>query len=217
MQLTDLQLNRYLYKDLGGDIPDSSLMAYNVNTTDLGGGVSGAGGTPPANSVASGTIISSVILQSSPSSFRVEIDTDDVLRAYNNNVVILTIDRNGLNGSGAVLTTVNAGTLNVLTKFNYIGIPQPVLYSGNVNSATGVITFGPTGWTGARTGVGAYTITHGLGLSAPFLKVFGAQGSIGVIEPVVNQSNNFFTMNWYDTTGNPIDVNFTFLALRDLP
>ncbi|MES2408801.1 MAG: hypothetical protein V4509_00690 [Patescibacteria group bacterium] len=216
--LLDLNLNRYLYKGSQPPNPDTSLQAQNNNTTNYGAGDPATPGAANqlANGVAPGTVITSVILQSSPSQDRIEIDPDDVMRVYNNNVVILTIDKNGINGSGAAFISETVGTLNVTTKFNYFGIPQPVLYTGFVNGGTGAITSGPVGWTGVRNSIGNYTITHTIA-GSPVLKLHVNPDTGTVIMNAFNSSTTAFSVIALDDAGSFVDVNFNFLALLDLP
>lgn len=248
--LADLNLNRYLYKGDDNVPPDSSLMfGSNNNTTNYGANGGDETIVPPASSIAPGTLISSTVIQTSPSDDRIELNSSnglpgDTLYVYNDGVVVLTIDKDGIssiapanfdvvnittanittanitteNVTTSNITTANVDTLNVAVEFNYNGIAQPVMYTGFVNGVTGAISNGPVGWTGAKSfSPGGYTITHNLGLAAPYFRVFVTSNTT-VGEAIVYQVNgNAIEIEWYDTAGATDDTDFTFLALQYLP
>lgn len=187
MNLTELGLNRFLYKDISNQGADNSLFSSNVSQSsgNTGSGSSNA----PATSIAPGTII-----QTSPSQNRVEMNPDDTLRAYNNGQVVVQIDRNGI---------------------STFGQPQPGIYTGNV-SAAGTISNGPPGWTCAFIAPsGTYTITHNLGLASPYFRVFvEPRNSSFMITSVTQVNGNSFDVICRDDAGGVTGGDFTFQALR---
>lgn len=198
MQIEELGLNRFLYKTANGIGSDSSLFSPGSSGADGAGG-----GLGPATSVASGTIITSCILQSSPSDNRIEINPDDTFRAYRNRQVVVQIDRNGITLAGASF-------------FNYEGQDQPVMYTGNVNAA-GTLTDGPSGWTSSFIFLGFYRIVHNLGLAAPYMKVVvTTQNGYRLIADVVSNTN-YFDVSFIDDGGVTQQGDFTFFAARYLP
>ena len=238
--LAELNLNRYLYKGDDNVPPDSSLMfSSNINTTNLGANGGDESIIPPASAIAPGTVISSAVIQTSPSDDRIELNSsnglpNDTLYAYRDGQVILTINRDGIstiipanfvdinvttaNITTANIITANVDTLNVAVAFNYNGIAQPVMYTGFVDGVTGAISNGPVGWVGSKSfSPGGYTITHNLGLAAPYFRVFVTSNTT-VGEAIVYQVNgNAIEIEWYDTAGATDDTSFTFLALQYLP
>lgn len=177
MNLTDLNLNRHLYRDVQSGSPDSSLTSVN----NVAPASSGGSSVPSP-----GSIITSVILQSSPSDDRIEINPDDTLKAYNNGNVVVEINKDGIFADYAEFDTVviqnetvisqtvisetvetaDIETLNVTTVFTYKGIQQPVLYTGVVSIA-GVGNPLPSGWSTSLVSTGIYRITHNLNIGGP--------------------------------------------------
>jgi len=163
MQLQELFLNRFLFRD-NEDINANSSLASNYSNPGSGG--SGGGDTAPALAIAPGTIIQSCLIQSSGSDDRIEINPDDTFRAYTDGVITTLIDSNGIVTEN--LTTVNSttlfetvGELTVSDIFIYQGARQPINYVGVVSSI-GVFIFSPPGWSVVRNSVGNYTITHNM-------------------------------------------------------
>jgi len=172
MNLQDLNLNRYLYKETSSET-SSNIADSSNNYADFSGG---NGGVPEP-----GSIITSVILQSSPSDNRIEINPDDTLKAYNGGEVILVIDKNGIvvNNANIIysnIDTADIGTanitnlvatdtitkaLNVITSFTYAGYQQPQVFGGEVTSG-GSFVHGPPGWSVTKTFTGTYFVIHAL-------------------------------------------------------
>jgi len=180
MNLSDLNLNRFLYRD-SSQQSDSSLTSSNAGITDFSGGA-GNGGVPEP-----GSIITSVILQSSPSDDRIEINPDDTFKAYNGGEVVVLIDKNGITVDNAVVvfTTIeeayidyaeitelvgDLAAFNELTvndSFVYAGVKQPQVFSGEINGTTGYFVGAvpttpnsPFIWGALRISDGLYIIAH---------------------------------------------------------
>ena len=177
MNLNDLNLNRFLYRE---NTPETSSNIANAsNNKDFSS--NGNGGVPEP-----GSIITSVILQSSPSDNRIEINPDDTLKAYNNGEVILVIDKNGITVNNAVIVyteietadideanigVVNADeanvddayidTLEVLSYFIYAGAQQPQVFGGEIDDAGNAVSLPPS-WLSFYLSTGSYLIIHGL-------------------------------------------------------
>ncbi len=266
-QLFDLNLDRYLYRYQYTN-PDTSAQAMINSTAPGSSGSSGnSGGVPPPP----GLVITGVILRSSDSDNRIEIDPDDTFKAYNNKQVVVLIDKNGIVADNADIqnlhatqadidnadittetvgtsniTTANVKTLNVTTKFNYVGVPQPVLYGADINSAGGIIRL-PAGWTVSHTVPGLYVINHNLNISNAGDLVILVYPTTGHYRSYVTaQSANTFiisfqqsayitrhinvkqippglsTTYWVDVPGTyngevPVNVGFKLLVARYLP
>lgn len=181
MNLDELRLNRFLYRDSENQGDGSLAYAAAANASDFSGSGSGGGIPEP------GSIITSVILQSSPSDNRIEINPDDTLRAYNEGEVILTIDKDGLRVTNSIIENaemVNATIedaqievlyaevaaiefLGVIDYFEYGGIQQPQVFSGTINGSSGDFIGltpkspnSPFSWAGLRVSQGIYLIAH---------------------------------------------------------
>lgn len=212
MDLTTLGLNRFLYKDTQAITADSSLTALN-NSNGSSDGSSGSTGTSSdsqARYIAPGTII-----QTSPSNNRVEMNPDDSLKAYNNSVAVVTIDKNGISVQGpGFISNADIQTLNVTSTFTYDGIPQPIMYVGQVTAAGAF--FGPNpglaGWTVTHVSTGNYRITHNLGLASPWLYVVATPWIPPAVSTVLQLNGNFFVVSIVDDTGTNVDAAFTFHA-----
>jgi len=182
MNLSDLGLNRYLYKDgqqTTSENAISSSEAQNnyVGTPGNNGASTQSNGLQPGSNPVQGTLI-----QSSASNDRVEINPSDNFFAYNDGNIVVTINKDGITGSSAVIAngefddllvnnlatienlivndTVTTEDLIVNDTFTYQGIPQPLVYWGIVTSGGGGVL--PTGWTATNPSTGVYLITHNL-------------------------------------------------------
>jgi len=154
MNLNELQLNRFLYKDYDTTNRDTQgQIVTQSNGSSSGSGTGGTGtGTAPATNIAPGTVIISCILQSSGSNQRIEINPDDTFYAYRNGTPVVVINRDG----------VEADNIAADTNFIYKGIPQPVVFNGEINGITNAWITQPVGWSATKNAVGDYTITHNL-------------------------------------------------------
>lgn len=102
-----------------------------------------------------------------------------------------------MNAQGSTSATVNA-------------------YAMQITGATGAIVFGPAGWTCVRTGVGAYTVTHNLGVTTyhavatifPSVRV-AAGATQGVGLSAVNANTAAF-VSW-NAFASATDQNFGFV------
>lgn len=141
MSLESLNFDRFLFRNKNGNpntpmqglssgVPDGA--SYDM--TDSGGGVGETGGITGEP----GGIIAQMYLRSSNGPNRVEINPNDTFIAYDNDVPVITINKNGINVNGANL---------------------PQVFTGSVDS-TGAALYLPTGWSCVRNGLGDYTITH---------------------------------------------------------
>lgn len=199
MQLLQLGLNRYLYRDNTElDTTNALASAYKDIGSEQGGATGGSGATAtgggssqPANSVAAGSVIQSSLLQSSPGDNRVEINPSDNFFAYRDGGIVVRINRNGIFSDEII-----ARNLEVIDDFIYRGIKMPRVFAGVVASdGTGVIL--PTGWTSVQNGTGDYTITHNLGsgsyvvVASPITGHFRCQIAV--------QTANTFQITWQQT------------------
>lgn len=153
MQLKDLLLNRFLYRDNGNVDPSQADSSAYINTGPVSsdsGSTTVLPGSPP---------IQSVLLQSSGGPDRVEINPSDNFFAYNNNLVVVQINKDGITATNSNVLNENVSNLNVTTLFTYDGIPQPVVFVGEVNS-DGTPALLPVGWSSSVFGVGTYIIDH---------------------------------------------------------
>lgn len=178
MQLSDLGLNRFLYKDTAdttneddvGDVADS---ANNSSGTGASSGI--LPGSPP---------IVSVLLQSSPGPNRVEINPNDNFYAYNKNQIVVDINKDGINIKSPAHLTIN-------------GVPQPTVFAGIIE-ADGTAIILPAGWTSVRNSVGNYTITHNLNTTIPFMVTFAPMnGHFRCSQN--NRTANSFDVDWEQT------------------
>lgn len=197
MNLTELGLNRFLYKSSTQNTADSSLLSSSSSSGD------NFSATSLANGIASGTIVTSCILQSSPSDNRIQISPDDTLRAYNNGQVILQIDRNGLALAGDQY-------------FVFDGVKQPITYTGYMSTG-GVLSNGPVGWSGLFLLVGFYRVVHNLNLTSPYLRVQIQGDNSSFIVTTINSTANYFDIAVQNSSGTPTTADFEFVAFRYLP
>jgi len=210
MNLNELQLNRYLYKDYDTTNRDTQgQIVTQSNGSTAGGSTSGTGtpSTAPATSVAPGSVIISCLLQSSGSNQRIEINPDDNFYAYRNGTVVVVINRDG----------VEADNLAADTAFIYQGIPQPVVFDGEINGITNAWITQPAGWSAVKNGVGDYTITHSLNNPKTFVFFAPRNGHFRCKLNTVGV--NSFNVTWQQSDYNgagaylgevPVDVQFQF-------
>jgi hypothetical protein len=143
MSLENLKLDRFLqrnantstispFQGIDAGVPDGE--SYESGGGP-GGGLSGDTGGITGQP---GGIIAQMFLRSSNGPDRVEINPNDTFIAYDNNVPVITINKNGINVQGANL---------------------PQVFTGSIDS-TGAALYLPTGWSCVRNGLGDYTITH---------------------------------------------------------
>lgn len=175
MQLSQLGLDRFLYKN-NGTIPnvqnDVGAISDSGQGSNAGASEATSSGSQPGNGVQPGSPpIQSTLLQSSGGPDRVEINPDDDFYAYNNNVVVVQINKNGITATEIDIITENVQELNVTDKFTYDGVLQPVMFTGIVDS-TGAAVSLPPGWSSVRNSAGSYTITHNLNTIIPYMVTF---------------------------------------------
>ncbi len=220
MELTNLQLNRFLYKDnseLNTSDVDTSIFK-DINTTQ---GVAAGLANPsipqiPSNSVTTGSVIQTSLVQSTPKVDRVQIDpSDDSFKAFRSGKVVVLINKNGitffnLQGiSQSIIDETGVVTEGLVVNnfFDYKGELQPVQFLARVTGATGVI-LGPLSqvWTCVRNSAGNYTITHNL--NSPIYNVYFTPTNGNNVCNMSVVGLNSFTVVWVDLTGTPIDTNF---------
>jgi len=158
--LSDNGFNRYIYRDT------SDFNTSDVNTSasqDIAGSQSSNANpwtSVPADGLNPGSQpVQGVLLQTSGSDNRVELNPDDHLYAYNDGDVVVEIGKDGIDADNAVFTNTEIDELVVNNHFTYGGVPQPIIYTGVIN-ADGTSTDLPAGWTSSLFGVGVYIITH---------------------------------------------------------
>lgn len=244
MDLKSLKLNRFLYRD-NGDVQKSDVVSSLFSTTQNNqGGGSGYENSPstpqiPANGVASNSTIQSSKIQSSPSSYRMEIDpVDNTIKGYDNHnrLVILISPTFGIqvgtdkqksiflftDGNMEVVTLTVEELIHIIGnfvldgQFIYKGIIQPVNYMGSVVGATGALTqINMSGWSAVRNAVGDYTITHNLGND--FYTLFFTPINVApVFWTVVGISTTDFEVLFYDIAGAPVDPTGFQFELHDV-
>ena len=224
MQLRELFLNRFLFRDNAG-ISDASPLG-----SDVGGGGSGGGGSSsPANSVAPGTVIQSALIQSSGSDDRIEINPDDTFRAYTDGEITTQIDRNGIFATNAsvvdsVIINLEVDDISMfdpVSGFENVSIMntgrvalfgeiQPVLFDGVVIGSLGLAII-PAGWTLIKNGTGDYTINYDTTNWPPFVTPYNvtcSPGSGHFRYQIYAQSITGFSVSWqestYGTTSFPV-------------
>lgn len=229
--LSELGLNRYLYRDNTELDTSNALSSAFKDISGEQGGAYGTSGnqasstTNQASAIAPGSVIQSSTIQSSPGDNRVEINPNDTFRAFRNGAVVVLIDQNGIVAEDIEvenLTVENADVdvLNV-NEIVYDGVPLPVTFTGIVSSlGVGVIL--PSGWTSVQNGVGDYTITHNLNSASYTALVTPITGHFR--GQVLNQTVNTFDVTWQESdyaaglyTGEiPVDVGFAFAVFEIL-
>lgn len=201
MNLSDLNLNRYLYRDYN-ESPDS----LNSGNTYITNSPTAA----PANSVAPGSVIQSVLLQSSPGDDRVEINPDDHFYAYNAGNVVVSIGKDGIFADQSTIVNEDVETINVSSELNvdgdfvYHGTLQPVIFTGKIDS-TGTPIFLPVGWTATKFGVGTYIITHNLNSVLPYVVVAAPIDGHFRYQQSASNTNNFI-IDWQETSYGSVTV-----------
>lgn len=161
-ELSDLGLNRFIYRDNSNINSTSALSSAFENTATSqgtssggnGGGSSQGNDQLPAKDVVPGSIIVASLIQTRPTFERVELNPDQnallVFDSANNNV--LKIDKDGL-------VTLDADFQREITYKTYV---LPVTMRGGINF-NGTYFIIPGGWSSTQTGTGIYEITHNLG------------------------------------------------------
>ena len=161
-ELSELGLNRFIYRDNSNINSTSALSSAFENTATSqgtssggnGGGSSQGNDQLPAKDVVPGSIIVASLIQTRPTFERVELNPDQnallVFDSANNNV--LKIDKDGL-------VTLDADFQREITYKTYV---LPVTMRGGINF-NGTYFIIPGGWSSTQTGTGIYEITHNLG------------------------------------------------------
>lgn len=201
MSLDSLKLNRFLFRSSDGNtntpmqglesgVPDGA--AY--DTSD-GGGSGGLGADSGGITGQPGGIIAQMYLRSSNGPDRVEINPNDSFIAYNNDVPVVTIDKNGISKNGFPLPTV-------------IG-------TGFVNAAGTAGGVFPTGWTVTNLSTGRYEITHNLN-TLDYVVLLTPLAATTREFSVESQGLNTFVTRFYTNTGATlIDTDHSFLVLTN--
>ena len=212
MNLSDLGLNRYLYRD-NGDLNNTNPVASAFgDITNQGGSSTGGSNTTntgAANGLQPGSNpVVGVLLQSSAGDDRVEINPNDHFYAYNNGDVVVDISKDGIVADNIVVqneTVVNSSTdfLDVNDLFTYLGAKQPVLYNGEVLSSGSFVT-SPPGWTIVRNSTGIYTITHNLDTDPCYVFCAPRSGHYRYQTELVD--SNTFRISWEETSYGSVTV-----------
>jgi len=203
MSLESLNFDRFLFRNKNGNpntpmqglssgVPDGA--SYEVGGDGGGMGAGGINGEP-------GGIIAQMYLRSSNGPNRVEINPNDTFIAYDNDVPVITINKNGINVNGANL---------------------PQVFTGSVD-ATGAALYLPTGWSCVRNGLGDYTITHNFNVNIWYSVVLTPitghfRGKIVSFGP--NSFNVTFQESQYSgglyTGETLVDTDFNFIVANVL-
>jgi len=201
MSLESLNFDRFLYRNNKGNT-NSPLQGISTNNPDgssydvaSGGSSSSAPGDTGGITGQPGGIIAQMFLRSSNSQDRVEINPNDSFIAYNNNVPVVTIDKNGISKNGFTLPTI-------------IG-------TGFVNAAGTAGGVFPTGWTVTNLSAGRYEITHNLG-STNYVVLLTPLSATTREFSVESQTANTFITRFYSNPGATlIDTDHSFLVLTN--
>ena len=207
MSLESLNFDRFLYRNNKGST-NSPMQGISTNNPDGSsyestgsGGGSNAPGDTGGITGQPGGIIAQMYLRSSNGQNRVEINPNDTFIAYDNNVEVIKINKNGINVYGANL---------------------PQVFTGSVTSA-GAALYLPTGWTVVRNSLGDYTVTHNFNVniwySVLLTPITGHyRGKIVSFGP--NSFNVTFQESQYSAglyTGETlVDTSFNFLVANVL-
>lgn len=237
MNLSDLGLNRYLYRDndnLDTTSPLASTMGDTSSSTGGNSSSSTSNGIQPGSNPVQGTL-----LQSSGSDDRVEINPNDHFYAYNDGGVVVDISKDGIDADYIVARDIVVDNLNVNDLFTYFGAKQPVLYNGEVLS-NGTFVTSPPGWTIVKNSTGIYTITHSLNTDPCYVFCAPRNGHFRYQTELVDA--NTFRISWEQTSygsgtfpvsgggggsvtvsgvrvgvgEEPIDVSFQFLLCQPI-
>lgn len=205
MSLESLKLDRFLFRKKNGD-PNSPFQGVDTSTPDgalydagdAGGGSGpGAGGGGDTGGIYGqpGGIISQMYLRSSNSQDRVEINPDDQFVAYNNNVPVVTIDKNGITKNGyPIPTVIGAGFVNA------VGTPGTVF---------------PQGWTVSNLSAGRYLITHNIGNTDYIVFLTPLAGTTREFSVEAQAANTFITRFYNNPGATLINTDHSFLVLTN--
>lgn len=202
MSLESLKFDRFLYRSKTGN-PNTPAQGI---TSDVPDGVSydsemgGGGGPAPTLDTGGitgqpGGIIAQMYLRSSNGQDRVEINPNDSFIAYNNNVPVVTIDKNGISKNGYALPTI-------------IG-------TGFVNAAGTAGGVFPPGWTVTNLSTGRYEITHNIG-NTNYVVLLTPLAATTREFSVESQTATTFITRFYSNPGATlIDTDHSFLVLTN--
>jgi len=207
MSLESLKFDRFLFRNKNGnpntpmqgitsDVPDGA--SYDTST---GGG--SAGGINADNGGIAGQpggIIAQMYLRSSNGPDRVEINPNDSFIAYNNDIPVVVIDKNGID------------TPSITKK----GFAQPTMIgTGFVNAAGTPGGVFPTGWTVTNLSAGRYEITHNLN-TLDYVVLLTPLAATTREFSVESQALNTFITRFYTNPGATlINTDHTFLVLTN--
>ncbi len=214
MNLSDLGLNRYLYRD-NGDInttdPVASAFGDISNQTGSStGGSSSSSNTGAANGLQPGSNpVVGVLLQSSAGDDRVEINPNDHFYAYSDGEVVVDISKDGIvadyiEAKTSVIVNESVDNLTVNDLITYLGAKQPVLYNGEVLGTTGTFVTSPPGWTIVKNSTGIYTITHNLNTDPCYVFCAPRNGHYRYQMELVDA--NSFRISWEETSYGSVTV-----------
>lgn len=217
MNLTDLKLNRFLYRDnslLPATDVLSSLFTQTQNDQgSVGGGVSVSAPQVPANALAPGTVVSAVLIQTSGGTYRVELNPkNNALIAYDSHgAQTVYIDPTGIYADklfvkAELVEDLGVDNLVVNDLFVFKGQIQPVQFYAEANGFAGTFLSAPSGWSIVRNGVGDYTITHNLN-TVTYYAFFTSEGFTAIFQMFPSSSTDF-TVTAVDDTGAPVDTFF---------
>lgn len=209
--LSDNGFNRYIYRDTSNyDTSDVSTSAYqdiagSQNSNANPGGGSTGNSTTPSNGLQPGSQpVQGVLLQTSGSDYRVELNPDDHLYAYNDGDVVVTIGKDGIDADNIVARDHTTDNLNVMDLFTYDGINQPVVFSGEVLGSSGTFVTAPAGWTIVKNGTGDYTITHNLNTDPTYLICSPRSGHFRYQIDAITA--NYVRVTWEETSYGSVTV-----------
>lgn len=206
MSLEQLKFDRFLFRSKSSNPPtvmqgiDASQQIGNSYTeSDYAGGSNmGTGNGSGADNALFGVpggVIAQMYLRSSNSQDRVEINPNDQFIAYNGNVPVVTIDKNGINNNGYRLPTVYG-----VGFVNSVGTPGGIF---------------PPGWTVVNLSAGRYQITHNLNSLNYVVLLTPLAGTTREFSVESQGLNSFVTRFYSNSGGTLIDTDHSFMVLTN--
>lgn len=226
MDFTQLNLDRFMYRNseqVSSDPYGASLAA--INSLNLygasqssqpsssdSGSYGGASGDVLASGLAPASVVQSSLIQSSASDNRVEINPDDSFDAYENKVIVVRIDRNGI----ASTKPFASGPATVNGTFTYGGVAQPKFLGVGQVTATGTQApgFFPSGWSVSHLATGRYQVTHNLGFIEYGVAITPVAATVRSFS-VESFSLTDFIIRIADVTPTLTDTEFSFIVFTN--
>lgn len=205
MSLETLKLDRFLqrntnnsttspFQGIDAGIPDGqSYESQGGSGAGLSGDTGGITGQP-------GGIIAQMFLRSSNSQDRVEINPNDSFIAYNNDVPVVTIDKNGITTGSVTKNGYEQPTMIGTGFVNAVGTPGGVF---------------PTGWTVTNLSPGRYEITHNIGNTNYVVLLTPLSATTREFSVEAQTATTFITRFYSNPGATLIDTDHSFLVLTN--